>query len=859
MFKALERPDLLEIDQRLAEKFQEIQMIGQIELTQADFWLLASEVRGILKGNPARLVEVPANVLLTLLVFCARYENTKISFWESFSSVVGLRSEAGVQQRCRKLLDESWKRWAHLYFPSGGYRYVAPILYHSILPQMCIEEMAKLIHAMGGNVGWDAVADLETSELEKMLTQVESRFHTSRPLARFVTDHNSRRLAADLIQDLCEAAYLYLERGNDQTELIERLKKHPVQLEVWQRLAGLEPQLGSGTGLSRMGNGSVRWQWDRKARQLRLYLPRQRMVSASRPGYYRVGGRRYPVELTRSGAWTGHNWQLEPVVLFDLPLGTQYQETINCELFAEDDKRLDGRSISLTRKNILFFRPGGGEISTLADDDQGIAAGYWYVLLNDSYRLVEASGQKLEPIETHLAPRGLADGYRGYLFNFRAGMRLRLVHHSVNSVEDALKLLDGTIEVTESHQRSLMLVGERLREADEPDGNETYTGRAPVLRISTGSWAEIRELSLQVREMVGSMQVRNYSLAGLLEAGQARWSADGLEFEVNLGTILDSGTACRYRLKLLHGLQRSRYQPVEFSLVPATRFTPDWDEMSQTLFTELQPPRVRVESAAEFVAESRHGSLVGLNERMTEITWSVSSPDFSLGLRWGELTIEAQLHPAVLRCGIQQRGNPIAWNRRVEVWHSETMSFDTLLVIESHRESTYRLVIGDIKREWKAFDAYGRLETPLADLKDNVNENVRKTGGRFVPISIEVRYGKSLYRMLLAVVDTDLDAIYEEGELISDLREGQVVSHPVFGRGKLSIFTDTVAIGQSVHAARFEFDDYPGVTFFIPTSKRLRIYGDPEDIRPSGSARSSEFGALVSMPRLTCSEKGNDQ
>ncbi|MEY3285194.1 MAG: hypothetical protein RIR86_3207, partial [Acidobacteriota bacterium] len=40
MFEAMERLDLLVIDRRLAEKFREIQMIGQIELTRADFWLL---------------------------------------------------------------------------------------------------------------------------------------------------------------------------------------------------------------------------------------------------------------------------------------------------------------------------------------------------------------------------------------------------------------------------------------------------------------------------------------------------------------------------------------------------------------------------------------------------------------------------------------------------------------------------------------------------------------------------------------------------------------------------------------------------------------------------------------------------
>jgi hypothetical protein len=187
------------------------------------------------------------------------------------------------------------------------------------------------------------------------------------------------------------------------------------------------------------------------------------------------------------------------------------------------------------------------------------------------------------------------------------------------------------------------------------------------------------------------------------------------------------------------------------------------------------------------------------------------------------------------------------------------MSFDSLLVVESHPESTYRLVIGEIEREWKRFDVYGRLRAHLAELKDNVRENVRGHDERYVPISIEVRHRNHHYRMLVAIVNTDSDAIYEEGELISDMREGQVVHHPVFGRGRLLTFTDTVAIGQRVHAARFEFDDFPGVTFFIPTTKRLRIYGDLEDIRPLEYARSSELGALLARPRLTCSEKGNDQ
>lgn len=840
MFEHYERLNLESIDEELRWKFESIQLIGQLGITRDDFVRLAAEVKSELVRNPVQLKQIPKSVLLLLMVFCARYEDTSAGFWGAFCEKIGLQSEGGVQSRCRQLLDESWKRWQHIYFPSGGYKYVTRILYHSIIPQARVEEMARLISSLGSTVGWDAIADMEIEELEKLFGQAERRFHLSGPLRRFLTDVHSRPLASQLVQDLCEAACLYLERGRDQSDLIGQLRQHPVQLEVWERLAALQDEMKGMAGLGRPNTIAPRWQWDRKSRQLRLYIPAQRVAGSSRPACYVVDGEKYPVEAKQVDG----GWELGAVLIHNLRIRLDLDQKFTCRLVAADGTKIDERSVTLYGSEVLFFRPGGSDLGTLVHHDQGIGMGYWYVLLRKGYRLGNA-----RRIETHLPPRGMDENYQGLLCWINGEDTLLLMHDETDSVE-------RRIQVTESHRTLLKLEGVELPEADEPDGTKTFTGEAPRLVIEAGKWQEVEDLLLQIRRKTGSLDVQTFPLRNLARAGlltPQEGPAGEMRLTVDLERLIGSGQVGRFRIKLLRGLQRAQYPPIEFNLVPALRFEPGMDRIAGDLFTELSPPRVRIDSAAAVEVASRDGRIESPDGRVHEVVWDAFAADYSVDLKWDDLRVRTVLHPAVFRAGLRQMSGPVGWIRDVQVWHSEMMSFDSTLIVEAHPRGSYRLVIGDIERPWRNLNDYGRFEAPLAELKDNVNEN---TAPR-VPIYVDVRHRDREYRMLLAFLDKCLDESGEGTELIADMPRGQVVYHRFYKRGVLRGFTNGAGLGQRLNFASFAFDHYPDVSFFIPASRHLRLYDDDHGLVLTEIAESGEGDLFQTWQRITFKEKGD--
>lgn len=840
MFEHYERLNLESIDEVLRWKFETIQLIGQLGITREDFVRLAAEVKSQLVRNPGRLKQIPKRVLLLLMVFCARYEDTSAGFWGAFCEKIGLQSEGGVQSRCRQLLDESWRKWQHIYFPSGGYKYVTRILYHSIIPQARVEEMARLISSLGSTVGWDAIADMEIEELERLLGQAEGRFHLSGALRRFLTDVHSRPLASQLVQDLCEAACLYLERGRDQGELIEQLQQHPVQLEVWERLAALQDEMRGMAGPGRLNMTAPRWQWDRKSRQLRLYIPAQRITCSSRPACYLIDGEKHPVEAKR----VDQGWELGAVLIHNLRIRPSLYQKFTCRLVGEDGTKIDERSVMFHGSEVLFFRPGGSDLGTLVSHDQGIGMGYWYVLLRKGYRLGNA-----RRIETHLPPRGLDENYQGFLYQISREESLLLMHDETDSVE-------RRIQVTESHRRLLTLEGAELPEADEPDGTKTFTGEAPRLVIEAGNWQEVGDLLLQIRRKTGALDVQTFLLRDLARDGLLT-GLDGpgveVKLTIDLERLIGSGQVGRFRVKLLRGLQRAQYPPIEFNLVPALRFEPGMERIAGDLFTELAPPRVRIDAAAAVEVTSRDGRIESLDGRVHEVVWDAFAADYSVDLKWDDLRVRAVFHPAVLRAGLRQIGGPVAWIRDVQVWHSEMMSFDSTLIVEAQPGGSYRLVIGDIDRPWRNLNDYGRFEAPLAELKDNVNENAAQR----VPIYVDVRHRHREYRMLLAYLDRCLDESGEGAELIAAMPPGQVVYHRYYKRGVVRGFTDAVGLDHRLNFASLAFDLYPDVTFFIPASRRLRLYDDDHGLLLSEMTESGAGGPFQTWQRITFKEKGD--
>src|SRR5262249_24332925 len=146
------------------------------------------------------------------------------------------------------------------------------ILYHAVIPQVCVPEMASLLHEIGQDAGWDTVAELEIEELERQLPIVVNKVRATKALSRFVNNNHSRHLAAQFVHDLCEAAHLH-RRGVFRLQDIESLlEDHPVQREVWDKLMGMGSKQNGGLAVPRSLFVVPRWQWDIRARQLRLFF-----------------------------------------------------------------------------------------------------------------------------------------------------------------------------------------------------------------------------------------------------------------------------------------------------------------------------------------------------------------------------------------------------------------------------------------------------------------------------------------------------------------------------------------------------------------------------------------------------------
>ncbi|MDQ3010698.1 MAG: hypothetical protein M3X11_08370, partial [Acidobacteriota bacterium] len=180
----------------------QVRLIGQLPVTEEKYLRLAQTAKELVAGQSERLVELPDCVLLALMVFCARYEDTSDEgFWAIFLCRIGLPNEGRIQTICREQFKRAKQTLSRthkqLYFPDEGRRVcVTPILYHAVIPQACMQEMADMLRSVEQNAGWDAVIQMELEELESQLSSAVVRSHATKTLSLFVSHTNSRRIAA---------------------------------------------------------------------------------------------------------------------------------------------------------------------------------------------------------------------------------------------------------------------------------------------------------------------------------------------------------------------------------------------------------------------------------------------------------------------------------------------------------------------------------------------------------------------------------------------------------------------------------------------------------------------------------------
>lgn len=815
MFENTGRIDLAKIEKLFERSFANVELLGQLKFTIEDYRQINRIARETLNKKASNLEKIPDRVFLALMVFCARFEDISVSgFWSVFLEGLELRNDSGTQNACRKRFHEMQDNLEQLYFPAEGYTCVTPILYHTVIPQVCVPEMARLLRELGQNAGWDAVTELEAEELEAQLPIAVSKMRTTKTLSRFVNNPHSRRLAAQFVHDLCEAAYLH-QRGVFRLHDIESLlEDHPVQREVWDKLMEVSADYIGGTTITRALIVSPRWQWDLRARQMRLFFPQQNISGENRPAFYVTRKERYPVEAQQGDGC----WRIEPICLAGGFVQGQDAETFRVELRAEDDRCLRHWDVNPLSGRVLFFQPGAaGTVASFVPHERGLAAGEWLVLIRQNLYLRDSEGD-VKAKRQWYAPRGFEE-YRAISVFLEPPV-------TVFASDDHDEPLTR-IAVADESSKSLQLEGQVLLEADDPSGTATFSGLAPDVLIAARSWEELRNLQVQLRELTATSDNESvaqiYSIQSLRQAEIAVWSETKNQLTIQLSNLLPEGAVGRFRLKLLRGLQSAQYLPLEFNLVPAIRITPSAEEFIHTLYTAEQTPQVQTICSARHQVISKSGNVANVVPGINQIDWSVVENDYEATLKFGHFSLPLRWHPHILRSRITSKGSPTSWAPKTLSLALDSLSFAYIMNIEGIPEASYKIYAGEVLVTSGRFNAQASLQFPLAHLTDFVKRSAAKQA----PVRIIVSFGQREHQLLLLAVHKRAAGENElaSGEPIRYLRVGQQVLHPDYGLGALEAFVETEACGNSISAARFQFDRYGGVNFFIPVTSRLPVYG----------------------------------
>lgn len=815
MFENVEKIDLAKAEKILERSFSSVELLGQLRFTQDDYKRVCRAVRDVLKKNVENLERVPERVFFTLTVFCARYEDTSAAFWPVFLERLGLGNEVGIQAACRKRLSEAQPHLGQLHFPAEGYKYVTPILYHAVIPQGCISEMVDLLRVIGQDAGWDAVAEMEIEELEGHLPKVVSRVHATKALSRFVNSSHSRRLATKFVHDLCEAAHIH-QRGEFRLQDIESLlEEHPVQREVWDALikAGNEPR--GAVSSTRALIVQPRWQWDLKARQLRLFFPRQSIVDRPRPAYFAIKKDRFAVAATQADGY----WHVEPTCLIGVRTSGLDPQNVTIDLHAEDGARLRSWKIPPFNGRVMFFQlAASGSIASQIAVERGVPPGEWLVLIRKNLRMIDAQGE-VQARDRWYSPRG---------FEEYDAMTVFLEPPVTVYVEGDRSEPLERFPVVEGRGQALRLEGRELPEADDPTGAATFTGEAPEAIVPAQSWDEIRNLQLQLRELTAGAEKESvaqlYSIQNLRHTEIAVWSETRRELRIQLSNLLPpNGAVGRFRLKLLRGLQSAQYVPIEFNLVPATRCIPAASDFAAALYSAEEPPQVEIVCPDAEGLTSRTGNVVTGMPGTCRIDWPPANQEFDASLQVGNFSLPLRWWPHILRSAIASKGSPVSWESQPPTLPLDALSFAQNIHIEGMPEAVYRIYAGEIEVESGRFDFLGRLEIPLTQFADYA----KRSSIQHVPMRVFIHAGQREHQLLLMVIykNSAGGGGITSGEPIQSLRVGQQVLHPDYGLGALEGFVETDAEGKRIRAAQFQFDRFAGVNFFIPVNRRLPVYG----------------------------------
>jgi hypothetical protein len=365
-----------------------------------------------------------------------------------------------------------------------------------------------------------------------------------------------------------------------------------------------------------------------------------------------------------------------------------------------------------------------------------------------------------------------------------------------------------------------------LPEADDPSGAATFTGAAPDVFVAAQSWEEIKNLQLQLRDLTATNEKETvaqiHSIQSLRDSEIALWSEAKRQLQIQLGVLVPEDAVGRFRLKLLRGLQSAQYRPVEFNLVSATRVFPSAEEFDRTLYTVEEAPQVQIACPAASETTSWTGDVTAVMPGIHRVEWPALENDFEATLRFENFSLPLRWRPRILRTGVYSIGSAPSWETRPLALVLDDLTFARILDVEGIPEAAYQIYAGEVPVTSGRFNAQGMLRFPLANLTDYVKLSVSEKA----PVRIIVKFGQREHQLLpLVVYKNSADrSEFTDGELIRYMRVGRQALHPDYGPGVLEAFVEISVLGETIDTARFHFDRYPGVSFFIPVNRSLPVY-----------------------------------
>ena len=225
-------------------------------------------------------------------------------------------------------------------------------------------------------------------------------------------------------------------------------------------------------------------------------------------------------------------------------------------------------------------------------------------------------------------------------------------------------------------------------------------------------------------------------------------------------------------VKFLQGLQRARYSPTEFVLVPAFHITPNYSEFTRTFYTLEMPPRVQITSPNSFHLISDNGKVIETSLNTYQIEWSPLI-EFTAQLQFDHFTLPLRWQPHILRSAFVSKGESLVWSTDPIRSHKHPF-FPTSYTLKDFPDIEFEIWAGEKISTRKRFDKAGQFQFKLPDISDSIREaNTSK-----IPIFILIRQGNQQYKLLLLDV---LKKNCRRPEWLRRLFRGQKVVHRDYG------------------------------------------------------------------------------